>query len=137
MIIDDEFKRWIKGNEGYSAILYKDIANKWTIGWGRNIEDEGIRPNEAQLMFDNDLYEAIDDIQDFTWYVIAPDSVKKALINMSFNLGLPRLLTFKKMIASLEEKNYARSAQEALDSKWARQIGARAKDIGIMIREAK
>jgi lysozyme len=137
MIVDKDFEFWIKNDEGYSSKLYKDTAGKLTIGYGRNIEDEGIRPNEGELMFQNDLKEAINDIDDFLWYIYSPDPVKKALINMSYNLGLKRLLTFKKMLQAIIDKNYTKAAIEALDSKWAKQVGGRAKDIAVMIREAK
>lgn len=135
MIVDEELKLWIKSDEGYSSKLYKDTTGKLTIGYGRNIEDEGIRPDEAELMFENDLKEAIDDIDNFIWYIQSPDSVKKALINMSYNLGLKRLLSFRKMLKAIIDRNYTKAALEALDSKWAKQVGSRAKDIALMIRQ--
>ena len=137
MLYDNVFKKWIKNNEGYKSHLYKDSVDKLTIGWGRNIQDKGVSFDEAELMFENDLKNAINDIADFPWYIFAPDDVKKALVHMSFNLGLPRLLTFKKMIQALKNKNYRVAAMEVLDSKWALQVGQRAKDIALVIREAK
>lgn len=137
MILSKKEQQWIKGDEGYNNKLYKDIVNKWTIGYGRNLEDNGISPDEGELMFQNDLARAVKDVQNYTWFQLAPDSVQLALVNMSFNLGLTRLLGFKKMIAALTDKNYTKAAIEALDSKWANQVGQRAKDIAIMIREAK
>lgn len=137
MIVDKDFEQWIKVDEGYSNKLYKDTTGKLTIGYGRNIEDEGIRLDEAELMFQNDLKEAINDIDNFLWYIYSPDPVKKALINMSYNLGLTNLLTFKKMLHAIMDKNYTKAAAEVLDSKWAKQVQSRAKDIAVMIREAK
>jgi len=61
--------------------------------------------------------------------------VKNALLNMCFNLGINRLLGFKKMVAALQEKNFTLAAKEALNSKWAEQVGERAKDIALMIRQ--
>lgn len=137
MILTTREQNWIKHDEGYRDRLYKCTAGKWTIGWGRNIEDNGISPDEAELMFQNDLKRAIKDLQQYSWYLTAPDSVKKALINMSFNLGLPRLLGFKKMIRALIDKNYTQAAIEALDSNWAKQVGQRAQDIAVMMRDAR
>jgi len=52
-------------------------------------------------------------------------------------LGLSRLLKFKRMIAALEREDYTNAAKEALDSRWAEQVGNRAKDIAVMIRVGK
>ena len=45
---------------------------------------------------------------------------------MLYNLGLPKFLKFKKMIAALEVGDYDRAAEEALDSKWRHDVGDRA-----------
>jgi len=137
MIIDDKFKDWIRRGEGYDNMPYIDTAGKLTIGYGRNLQDNGISLEEAEFMLDNDIKRALADVEDKEWYKDQPEGVQRALVNMSFNLGLTRLLTFKKMIAALLEKDYAKAAREALDSKWAHQVGDRAKDIAVMIREGK
>jgi lysozyme len=134
MNLNKDEEQWIKGQEGYSKMPYIDTAGKLTIGWGRNLQDHGVSPDEAELMFQNDLKRATKDLEQFSWYLNAPDNVKKALINMSFNLGLRHLLSFKKMIAALINKNYTNAALEALDSKWAKQESARAKDVVVMMR---
>lgn len=66
------------------------------------------------------------------------DEVRKAiLINMCFNLGLPRLMTFRKMLKALEDRNYELAAKEMLDSKWAKQVGNRAIELSEMMRTGK
>ena len=45
------------------------------------------------------------------------------MINMLFNLGLPRLLGFTNMWAAIQAGDYAKAADEMLDSKWAAQVG--------------
>lgn len=116
---------------------YTDTVDKLTIGYGRNLDDNGISQDEADYMFENDFKRCQDDLSKCSWYVNQPEGVQSALMNMCFNLGLPRLTGFKRMIAALEEKNYTLAAQEALDSKWATQVGKRAKDVAIMLREGR
>lgn len=128
-------ENWIKKYEGLELVLYKDTADKFTIGWGRNIQDNGINLHEAQLMFDNDYARVIKNLESFDWYLALPLHVQYALQNMCFNLGINRLLTFKKMKVALIEQDYTKAALEALDSKWAKQVGQRAKDIALMMRE--
>ena len=61
--------------------------------------------------------------------------IEYILISMCFNLGIHRLLGFSKMIKALLSKDYTTAAIEALDSKWAQQVGQRAKDVAVMIRQ--
>lgn len=130
-----DLKDWIKKHEGLRLKLYKDTVNKWTVGYGRNIEDNGISKEEADFMFDNDFARCQRELAPYPWYVNQPQNVQDALMNMCFNLGIGRLLGFKKMIMALTAKDYTKAAIEALDSKWATQVPNRAKDIALMIRQ--
>jgi|SRR5690349_24150288 len=131
-----DVKTWIKRDENCELKPYKDTVGKTTIGWGRNIEDNGISQDEADYLFENDLRRSVRELSGYEWYHSQPDDVKSALINMNFNLGITRFLGFKKMIAALKIKDYRQAAIEALDSLWAKQVGNRARDIAIVIREA-
>lgn len=130
-----EYKNWIKSNEGLSLKLYKDTVNKWTIGYGRNIQDNGLSKDEADYLFDNDFDRCQRELSSYPWYVNQPENVQAALMNMCFNLGIGRLLGFKKMITALDIKDYTKASIEALDSKWANQVGQRAKDVALMMRQ--
>ena len=57
-----------------------------------------------------------------------------ALVDMCFNLGLPRFLKFAKALDALEAGDYNRSADEFMDSLWAKQVGYRAYEVSEMIR---
>lgn len=131
---DEQLEAWIKKCEGLKLETYVDTTGHLTVGWGRNL-DNGIRLDEAELMFQNDLKQATQELKECPWFLDLPDGVQKALINMNFNLGIHKLSTFKKMIAALVDKNYTLAAIEALDSLWAKQVGERAKDIALMIRQ--
>jgi lysozyme len=132
----NDLQQWIKKGEGLKLNLYVDSTGNPTIGWGRNIRN-GISVDEAELLFQNDFKTAVAELEACNWFPSLPDGVKQALIHMNFNLGLPKFLEFKKMIAALTVKDYSLAAQEALNSKWAFQLGKRAKDIAVMIREGK
>jgi lysozyme len=45
---------------------------------------------------------------------------------MCFNLGITRLLKFKKFLGAMEDHNWDKAAVEMLDSRWAIQVGPRA-----------
>lgn len=128
-------KEWIKKCEGYKSHPYLDTVGKVTIGYGRNIDDNGISQEEGDYLFDNDFARCERELAPYPWYVNQPQNVQDALMNMCFNLGIGKLLGFRKMIIALTTKDYTTAAIEALDSKWATQVGQRAKDVAVMIRQ--
>jgi len=127
-----DLQQWIKNCEGLNLHTYIDTNGHVTVGWGRNLEN-GIRLDEAELMFQNDLKQTIHELEQCSWYINQPQGVKNALINMNFNLGITKMLEFKEMITALENKNYSAAAHAALNSLWAKQVHQRAKDIAVAI----
>ena len=128
----EDLELWIKNCEGLDLHTYVDTNGHVTVGWGRNLEN-GIRLDEAELMFQNDLKQTISELETLPWFSSQPQGVKNALINMNFNLGITKMLEFKDMITALEHKNYSAAAQAALNSLWAKQVHQRAKDIAVAI----
>jgi lysozyme len=123
-------------DEGMRTKPYYCTAGKLTIGVGRNIEDVGITEDEARYLLENDIRRVCAELdQAFPWWRQLSDRRQRALANMAFNLGLGRLLKFRKCLAALEAGDYAEAAAQALNSTWARQVGARASRIAVMIRE--
>jgi len=61
--------------------------------------------------------------------------MQKVLIEIVFKLGMLRLSGFKKMLAALDSRDYAQAAKEMEDSKWAKQVGARAQTLAKQMRE--
>ena len=68
------------------------------------------------------------------WIEEKKEEVQEALLNMCYNLGLPRLLQFQNMLDAIESDDGVRAYSEALDSKWARQVGQRAHRIAEIFR---
>jgi len=123
-------------DEGLKLEIYKCTAGKLTIGVGRNIEDRGITTSEARLLLANDVDIISDELTTkFPWWVSMPEPAQRALANMAFNLGVPRLSQFKNMLSALEKGDYNVAAKEALDSNWAKQVGDRANRIAKVFRE--
>ena len=51
------------------------------------------------------------------------------LLDMAFNMGVPRLGKFKKMWAAIEDGDMNEASKQALDSRWADQVGRRAESL--------
>ena len=123
-------------DEGYRQHPYQDTVGKLTVGIGRNLDDVGITRQEAEFLAKQDILRAAVELDsNLPWWESTGPVRQRALLNMCFNLGITRLLGFKKMLAALEDGRWADAASEAMDSKWARQVGARAGRIATMLEE--
>lgn len=117
-------------HEGLRNKPYKCTAGKLTIGYGRNLDDEGISAIEATSLLMNDIQKALE-----AAYTIFPgfehfeDGRQVAIIDMLFNLGVSRFTKFKNMIAAIHRRDWTAAATEAIDSKWYNQVGDRAKTV--------
>lgn len=148
----------LKRDEGYRDRPYLDSRGILTIGIGHALGHKPL-PTEAasvvtepgymdkpwpesvlQALFGIDLKEHVEELErlckakgvvlnDFT------DARQRALINMCFNLGSARLSGFRNMWKAIGDNDWRRAADEALDSRWARQVGPRADRIAAMLRE--
>lgn len=124
-------------DEGCKLKPYVDTVGKWTVGVGRNLSDRGITLQEATMLLENDIAAVqIELDHKLPWWRGLPEHKGRALANMAFNLGLPRLLDFRKMLAALECGEWDIAAEEALNSRWAAQVGDRAKRIAQAFRSA-
>lgn len=125
-------------HEGLAKKVYRCPAGYLTIGIGRNLEAVGITEAEALYLLDNDISRVIKELNLSLPWVLALDSVRLQVVaNMCFNLGISRLLGFKKMLAALKISHYEKAADEMVDSKWYNDVGQRAKELVEMMRTGK
>lgn len=124
----------IKTSEGLSLTPYRCPAGKLTIGYGTNIER--ITETEAELLLQHRLAAAIREVNARWPFVATLDEPRQwALYDMAYNMGTPTLAQFSRMWAALDAGDYETAADEAQDSKWFRQTGARARTVVQWIRE--
>jgi lysozyme len=125
----------LKKHEGLRLKPYKDSVGKLTIGVGRNLSDVGIFEEEAEMMLMNDIDRCIDDLDyHIPWWDSIDEIRQMVLVDMCFNLGIFGLLGFKNTLESIKFGNYEKASQQMLDSKWAIQVGNRAKELSEMMR---
>jgi len=127
----------LQRDEGFESHPYLDTVGKLTIGYGRNLTDEGITKKEGAYLLRNDIKKHNKDLdRNLPWWRKMDKKAQRALANMSFNLGWPRLSRFKRMLRSLKGKEYMKAKMEALNSVWARQVKGRALRIAELFRRA-
>lgn len=120
----------VQQHEGLRLLLYQDTVGKWSIGYGRNLQDNGIRLSEAEGLLANDLDAARWELHTtWPWTQHMSGPRQAVLTEMLFNLGRPRLLEFARMKDALMRGDYLRAAQEMRASRWALQVGQRAETL--------
>ena len=127
----------IKKHEGLCLKPYRCTAGKWTIGYGRNLEDNGISPTEAEQLLKNDVQRCYRECNTLACWNNLDETRRAVLIDMCFNLGITRLKTFKKMLAALEKGYFVRASYEMLNSKWATQVGHRATELAELMKKGE
>lgn len=121
-------------HEGLRLKPYRDTLGVLTIGVGRNLDDRGLTEGEALYLLDSDIDLCERQlVARFPWFAALDAERQRVLLDMVFNLGLTRLLDFKKMLSAVGRGDYAAAAAEMLASRWATQVGARAKRLGLMM----
>jgi lysozyme len=93
----------------------------------------GISEVEAMVLLRHDIERCYDELNVFSWFADLDQVRQEALIDMLFNLGLPTFLEFKKTLKFVAEGKYSQAAEEMLRSKWADQVGDRAKELAYMM----
>lgn len=134
-MIRDKLCAQLRIDEGVRNKLYQDTVGKWTGGVGRNFSDRQMSPALIQFMLDEDIDMCIDQLDHaFPWWEKMCDARQNALLNLVFNLGITTLLQFKNSLAALEAGKWEAAANGFMDSKWAKQVGARAVRVTDLIR---
>ena len=135
----------LKRHEGLRLCAYKCPAGYWTVGYGRNLETNGLSDTECFLIFrkslsnkaaiealkekpltggqaDMLLTNDVSNVEENCYRVFDfrghNDARRAAIINMVFQMGMGGVLAFKNTIRAFESHDYAWCAKEMLDSKW-------------------
>lgn len=112
--------------EGFRSLPYRCSAGKLTIGYGRNIEDNGISKAEAQVLLRNDMGESIRSARTLHGWGKADPVRRLVIADMVYNMGLGRVKKFRNMLAAFARQDYRATAAEMKDSRWYDQVGRRA-----------
>lgn len=142
------YRERIKQDEGFRQMVYLDTEGVPTVGWGHAFF-ENPRPaigsifskKQCEEFFEEDM----DSVEREYYTELEPkfnlknlDSVRRGVLkNMLFNLGLRKLLGFRRMWEAIVRGMAQWAAIEMLDSKWATQVKGRAKRLAEMMEFGK
>ena len=128
----------LKRHEGVRLDLYKCTAGANKIGYGRNLDANGISQDEADLMLNNDIEKFKKAVRENIDFFGKLNKARQwVLINMAFNMGIQGLLKFKNTMAAIENGNYKGAADQMLLSKWAAQVKSRAVELSKQMETGK
>lgn len=131
----ETLQRELVRDEGLRLTPYECTAGKLTIGVGRNIQDVGITQDEAMVLLKNDIERCrIELNRAVPWWTRMSDTRQRVFLNMVFNVGISRFLGFRKMLSAAQSNDWDTAVKEMLDSRWANQVGDRAKRLAEMMR---
>lgn len=139
----DELKNRIKKHEGFRDVMYLDSLGKKTIGYGHLVTEDGILPGiqyskkELDELFEKDFLIALRDATKLVSHLDLPNEAFNVVIEMCFQLGLPKVTKFVNFLDALKKYDYNRAANEMLLSKWYEQTPARCQELSNIIRSCK
>lgn len=139
----------IRREEGWRGYAYDDSNGKAisravmpmgyaTVGYGFCIDAQKGHPL-PQVVAEFWLRHLVDELMaeiPHQWpaFDLQDDDVKRALVQMAYQMGVAGLLKFKLMLNALERGDRDTAAANALGSKWAQQTPQRAARVADLIR---
>lgn len=127
----DEGER--KNKDGRHTV-YMDSLSIPTIDYGINLR-EGLTDDEVELLFKHRWEKVLTELLGRApWAGTLSEARLGALMNMAWNLGVPKLMGFTNMLLALRLGEWDKAKAHALNSIWSSQVGARAYRIAEQFR---
>lgn len=129
------FECQIKIHEGVKNKVYLDTLGLPTAGIGHLLRTNEMMPvgtpvsdEQISRWFQADSATSIKDAQAFvgmeTWAKLS-DNRKRAVADLAYNMGGPRLGQFKNLRAAIQKEDWAAAGNSLRNSKWYTQVGRR------------
>ncbi|MCT4574822.1 MAG: glycoside hydrolase family protein [Alphaproteobacteria bacterium] len=141
----------IKHCEEFRSNVYMCYKKAPTIGYGTKLpltkeemeiinintkNPKKIKKAQAEMLLFKRLNDSKRYLSKYSFYKNAPDSVKMALTDMCYNMGIGSLLTFKNMIRCIKSKDFDQASKECMNSNYGRELTTRALSNSLLIKRA-
>lgn len=132
----------LRFDEGVRYVPYRDTKGIPTVGVGHNLQASPLPAGwsypltdvQVDTLLQSDLQNVYMDLnRSLPWWTDLNDVRQRVICNMTFNLGLNKLVGFKNTLAAMRQGRWDDAAQGMLNSAWASQVGARAKRLSKMM----
>ena len=141
----EKLREQLEIDEGCVYKIYNDHLGYPTFGIGHLVRESdpenglptGSPISESRVVeaFEQDVQTVLSDCAIlYPDFDELPEEAQQVIANMMFNLGRPRLSAFKGMKAGVDSRDWNEAADQMVDSRWYRQVGARAERLVERIR---
>ena len=133
----EQLREQLEVDEGCVYEIYNDHLGYATFGIGHLVTESD--PEQGQSLgtpvssdrvaeaFESDIQSVLRDCNIlYSDFDDLPEEAQQVIANMMFNLGRPRLSKFAGMKRGVDARDWNQAADEMVDSRWYRQVGARA-----------
>ena len=136
----------LKFEEGYREKAYHCSEGYPTIGIGTKLGPKGsplsnytmvVTDHAAKALLDDEVKKIRNELVKHRWYIELDSDRQTIIKSMAYQMGVSGVFKFKKMIAALESGDYQEAANQALDSRWAKQTPKRAERHAAVIETGK
>lgn len=140
MSVVEILKPRLRVSEGWRSRPYRDTVGKLTIGYGHNLDAKGISLRAGEVILEDDILDAMDDLDRFLhWWRTLDPARQSVLAEMMFNMGpggpgKGGLLSFVNTLPAIREGRWDEAARGMLASHWARQVKGRAVHLASIMR---
>lgn len=128
----DKLAESIKKHEGFRDVVYKDSLGNLTCGWGHLLaEGSKVSLAIAEIFLAQDIATAVNDFMKLpnNYRRKLDEARRRVIVELIFNMGLSRLLGFKKFWVAVELEDWVEAKVQLLDSHWAAQVKGRAEEL--------
>jgi lysozyme len=126
-----------KIHEGLRLKAYKDTVGVWTIGYGTNLQTLEIEEPLAAEWLAKKLGEAQTFAQTLPEWATLSDIRRAVVVEMIYNLGPHGYHGFVNTRRAMAEGRYQDASNGMLASRWALQVGRRARRLAAQMREGR
>ena len=125
--------------EGFSETPYL-LQGEWHIAFGRLIDSPEYMPSvslqEAYLMLQEDMQVVERELnQRVPYFNTLPIEMRLVLLDMGYNMGVPRLMKFERMLSAARVSDWNKVAVEMIDSLYFNQVHNRASSNVMLVLE--
>lgn len=136
----------IKNEEGFRTSPYLCSEDYPTVGYGQRIGPKGAALEDYDFAMPErvanewlryHIDSIVDGLSACDWYAKADEVRQAAFVSMVYQMGFAGVMKFRKMIAAAYRFDWDEAANQALDSRWAKQTPVRAHRTAEMIRTGR
>jgi len=122
-------------DEGRRRFPYYDQGSRITVGIGHNLTDNGLNDASIDFVFGEDIHAAAVDLDhNLPWWRTLDPVRQRVLLNLDFNMGWKVFSQFARFFSAVHQQRWDDAAMELIASRWAVQVGERARRLETMMR---